>query len=202
MSAKNTSTAIKQVRKDCMKEWYTVDELLELRSAELPQERSGYSRRASKDNWKRRKRDTGKRGITYEYHISSLPKEVQRLLGCPESTIEALAQSESAGKGFLNANRNDSIDRIVAIVSSLKPNECEDLSMMLGRKGADFLTKLLDEDTVCLMQLTGEKKEAALLLTQLDLIRVREILSELRASRDMGRTASQQAVGDHKKDLV
>ncbi|ECM1814007.1 hypothetical protein SX97_14105 [Salmonella enterica subsp. enterica serovar Newport] len=202
MSAIITSTAIKQIRKDCMKEWYTVDELLELRSTELPQERSGYSRRANKDNWKRRKRDTGKRGITYEYHISSLPKEVQRLLGCPESAIEALDQNESAGKGFSMAIRSDAIDRIIAILSSLKPNECEDLSMLLGRKGADFLTKLLDEDTMCLMQLSGEKKEAALMLTQLDPIRVREILSELRASYNMARTVHQQTVDEQKKDLA
>ncbi|EHX3140938.1 hypothetical protein ACQUWL_17395 [Serratia marcescens] len=92
--------------------------------------------------------------------------------------------------------------RLLDMLDFLGEDKINALIKLLTLKGVEQLTGLLDEDNLSLMQLTGEKREAALMLMQLDPIRVREILSELRASRDMARTASQQAVGDHKKDLA
>ncbi|EEP6114059.1 hypothetical protein HBC34_001433 [Salmonella enterica] len=97
---------------------------------------------------------------------------------------------------------NSNALRLLDMLDFLGEDKINALIKLLTLKGVEQLTGLLDEDNLSLMQLTGEKREAALMLMQLDLIRVREILSELRASRDMGRTASQQAVGDHKKDLA
>lgn len=52
------------------------------------------------------------------------------------------------------------------------------------------------------MQLSGEKREAALILAQLVPERVREILSELRASRDMAGAGHQQDVDDQHKGVA
>ncbi|WP_262404567.1 DNA-binding protein [Aggregatibacter actinomycetemcomitans] len=59
-------------------EWVTAEMVTGM--GELPKSASNVTRRATKENWvKRQKR--GKRGVAYEYHYSSLPDEVQRLLG-------------------------------------------------------------------------------------------------------------------------
>lgn len=69
---------------------------------------------------------------------------------------------------------------LMTIWESLDPIEKEQLSKLLVRKGADLLTQLLDNETICLMQLTGERRDAALLLARLLPKDVREILSEMR----------------------
>ncbi|ENH8583597.1 XRE family transcriptional regulator [Salmonella enterica subsp. enterica serovar Braenderup] len=91
------------------------------------------------------------------------------------------------------------IQAIVNALEGLDEDEQERLSRQVKRKGAEFLTQLLDEENICLLQLSGEKREAALILAQLVPERVREILSELRASRDMAGSGHQQDVdGQHK----
>lgn len=97
---------------------------------------------------------------------------------------------------------NPSVLRLLDMLDFLGEEKINAIVKLLTLKGVERLTGLLDEDNLNLMQLTGEKREAALLLMQLDPIRVREILSELRASHDMGRTASQQAVDEHREDLA
>ncbi|EBT9767587.1 XRE family transcriptional regulator [Salmonella enterica] len=91
------------------------------------------------------------------------------------------------------------IQAIVNALEGLDEDEQERLSRLVKRKGAEFLAQLLDEENICLLQLSGEKREAALILAQLVPERVREILSELRASRDMAGSGHQQDVdGQHK----
>ncbi|ECC3214353.1 XRE family transcriptional regulator [Salmonella enterica subsp. diarizonae] len=101
----------------------------------------------------------------------------------------------SPGDG--KAERN--IQAIVNALEGLDEDEQERLSRLVKRKGAEFLAQLLDEENICLLQLSGDKREAALILAQLVPERVREILSELRASRDMAGSGHQQDVdGQHK----
>lgn len=69
---------------------------------------------------------------------------------------------------------------LIAIWESLEPEEKVHVSKQLGRKGAEVLTQLLDDDNLCLMKLTGEKREAALLLVDMEPERAREILSKMR----------------------
>lgn len=97
---------------------------------------------------------------------------------------------------------NPSALRLLDMLDFLGEEKINAIVKLLTLKGVERLTALLDEDNLNLMQLTGEKREAALMLMQLDPIRVREILSELRASRDVGRTIPQQTVDEHKKNLA
>lgn len=91
------------------------------------------------------------------------------------------------------------IQAIVSALEGLDEEEQERLSRLVKRKGSEFLAQLLDEENICLLQLSGEKREAALILAQLVPERVREILSELRASRDMAGSDHHQDVdGQHK----
>ncbi|EDT3088291.1 XRE family transcriptional regulator [Salmonella enterica subsp. enterica serovar Newport] len=94
------------------------------------------------------------------------------------------------------------IQAIVNALEGLDEDEQERLSRMVKRKGAEFLAQLLDEENICLLQLSGDKREAALILAQLVPERVREILSELRASRDMAGSGHQQDVDDQHKGVA
>ncbi|MGL4668438.1 MAG: helix-turn-helix domain-containing protein [Saezia sp.] len=58
-------------------EWFTADELCGIGG--LPQHRSSFSTKATKEKWLKRQR-SGKRGAAFEYHISSLPEMAQRML--------------------------------------------------------------------------------------------------------------------------
>ncbi|HAF2131490.1 TPA: hypothetical protein G9F27_005876 [Salmonella enterica] len=69
---------------------------------------------------------------------------------------------------------------LIAIWESLDPEEQLQVSRQIGRKGAEVLTQLLDDDNLCLMQLTGEKRQAALLLVGMEPELAREILSQMR----------------------
>lgn len=60
------------------KEWYLAKELTGLIG--LPKTLSSISRKASNEDWKKRQ-TTGVKGITYEYHISSLPDATRKQLG-------------------------------------------------------------------------------------------------------------------------
>ncbi|WP_233118777.1 DNA-binding protein [Aggregatibacter actinomycetemcomitans] len=66
-------------------EWVTAEMVAGM--GELPKSASNVTRRATKENWvKRQKR--GKRGVAYEYHYSSLPDDVKRMLGFGLNDIE------------------------------------------------------------------------------------------------------------------
>ncbi len=59
------------------KEWYTTPELVGL--VGMPKTIGGINYKAKNENWERRKPD-GMKGRAFEYHIDSLPKEVQQAL--------------------------------------------------------------------------------------------------------------------------
>ncbi|ELQ1268107.1 transposase [Escherichia coli] len=58
-------------------EWFTLNELTGLQG--LPKTVQGITQKAKRANWTRR-RKSGVQGKIYEYHISSLPKDVQKVL--------------------------------------------------------------------------------------------------------------------------
>jgi hypothetical protein len=45
-----------------MSNWLTIDEIVALNLPNFPSERSAMSRKATRDGWERRKRETGGRG--------------------------------------------------------------------------------------------------------------------------------------------
>ncbi|EMO1733892.1 helix-turn-helix domain-containing protein [Salmonella enterica] len=90
---------------------------------------------------------------------------------------EAAAHNEQQSVPPPPSNKDHTL---MTIWESLEPIEKELLSKLLLRKGSDLLTQLLDNETICLMQLTGERRDAALLLARLLPKDVREILSEMR----------------------
>ncbi|ENE2008321.1 helix-turn-helix domain-containing protein [Salmonella enterica] len=133
------------------------------------------------------KRISEQEGVAVEWLISG------------SDSIE-LKGNHSPCKPLSPANKAErNIQAIVNALEGLDEDEQEHLSRLVKRKGAEFLTQLLDEENICLLQLAGEKREAALILAQLVPERVREILSELRASCNMAGADHQQDVdGQHK----
>ncbi|WP_072091973.1 helix-turn-helix domain-containing protein [Trabulsiella odontotermitis] len=80
------------------------------------------------------------------------------------------------------------------IWDSLEQHERHGLSQLLGRKGADVLTLLLEEHALSLLKLTGDAREAALLLEKLPESELREILHKYR-----GVTNDQSISVEHKQ---
>ncbi|EHQ1784144.1 helix-turn-helix domain-containing protein [Salmonella enterica] len=91
---------------------------------------------------------------------------------------------------------------LLALWEALEPTEKARLNKLLLRKGAEFLTLLLDEDNLNLLQSVGDQRRGALMMMQLDPIRIREILPELRANADVAKPVHQSTVSEHKKDLA
>ncbi|EDQ2965892.1 helix-turn-helix domain-containing protein [Salmonella enterica subsp. enterica serovar Mountpleasant] len=122
---------------------------------------------------------------------------------CGVSLIWLLCGIELRGDQH-NSTREESDDfrDLLTIFKSLSIAERKSLLHLLGRKGSELLAQLLNEENLCLMQLSGEKREAALILAQLVPERVREILSELRASRDTAGLGNQQDVDDQHKGIA
>lgn len=60
-----------------MKEWYSVQELLGTKG--LPSSDRGITKKAEREGWNKRSRE-GVKGLTYEYHLTSLPPETQQQL--------------------------------------------------------------------------------------------------------------------------
>ncbi|OBW98144.1 transposase domain-containing protein [Gallibacterium genomosp. 1] len=57
-----------------MEKWFSAQQLTEFKS--LPNTPQGINKRAKLENWEKRQ-VTGKRGVSYEYSLTSLPQEVQ-----------------------------------------------------------------------------------------------------------------------------
>ncbi|EFK5840989.1 DNA-binding protein [Escherichia coli] len=66
------------------KEWFTASELAGLPG--LAGEKSSINRRANKEKWRKRQRE-GVRGVAFEFHVSSLPKETRAALGGDTSAL-------------------------------------------------------------------------------------------------------------------
>lgn len=60
-----------------LKEWFLANELIGLKG--MPKNIGSISRKAGKEGWTKRQ-SSGSHGVSYEYHISSLPAGTQELL--------------------------------------------------------------------------------------------------------------------------
>lgn len=63
-----------------MQEWFSVQEILNFNSVDLPKTDKGVVKKAARENWLKRRRK-GVRGRTFEYHYSFLPESIQLELG-------------------------------------------------------------------------------------------------------------------------
>ncbi|UAN55476.1 DNA-binding protein [Serratia sp. JSRIV004] len=164
-----------------MKRWLSIDELIALSLPGLPSERSALSRKANKENWEKRKRDTGKRGVTYEYLITSLPTHSQAVLTQTTDIVEpepSNVLSQDSQKVLLQR-----------MLGSLTEDEAEALNQVLVRKGVEFILLLLNDVNLQLLQLSSEEKERALrLITQ-----IREGASSDSEGKELSNPAHKQA---------
>lgn len=62
-----------------MKEWYSISELLAAGLTNFPSSDKGITKKANRENWRKRQRK-GVKGKTFEYHVSSMPSFVQEAL--------------------------------------------------------------------------------------------------------------------------
>ncbi len=169
------------------KEWLSLADIAAMHIPGLDFSLTTLHRRANREGWIKRKRD-GIQGVAYEYHVSSLPVEVRTFLGYIENDIiepglcsgSSVATSKTLQQTKDVAIPDKGAQALLTIWDGLEPEEKELLSKLLVRKGAELLAQLLDNETICLMQLTGERRDAALLLARLLPKDVREILSEMR----------------------
>ncbi|HGE8482847.1 helix-turn-helix domain containing protein [Serratia nevei] len=72
----------------------------------------------------------------------------------------------------------DEFQTLKVIWDNLEAKERSQLARLLGRKGADALTLLLDDDSLKLLMLSGEVRQAALMLEKLPVAKLEEILVE------------------------
>ncbi|MGP1066391.1 DNA-binding protein [Serratia sp. CY56810] len=169
-----------------MKEWYTIDELVNCHLASLPAERSSISRKATRENWQRRNAKTGKRGVTHEFHIQSFPEATQKELGYSPSITETALASKPV---------SDIDTSWIDLMSALTTEESELLLKIVKREGVKLLLMLTDIDNIELMSLSHERRAIALRLNRLPEARIREIFDQVVA--DLGEQSLMQA-GDRK----
>ncbi|EOQ2240450.1 helix-turn-helix domain containing protein [Escherichia coli] len=96
--------------------------------------------------------------------------------GSDENTPRTPCCSTVDAGNLDNANQT-----ITAILSSLSTDEQLELARLLGRKGADFLTILLDDNIQELHALSGFRRELALRLKDMSDSEAREIYEECEA---------------------
>lgn len=118
-----------------MNDWLIIDEILGLGLKGCPKERSALSRKASREAWARRRRETlGRRGVTYEYLI-------------PKKSVRQ-APSTSPTK----------IEGLIALLEALLEDELEALLSTIKRKGAESLLYLTNDCNYAILQLPDSIK--------------------------------------------
>lgn len=118
-----------------MSDWLTIDEILSLDLKDFPKERSALSRKATREAWARRRRDTpGRRGVTYEYQI-------------PQAT---------AGQGATTTATK--LEGLVTLLEALTEDELEILINTIKRKGVESLLYLSNDCNHAILQLPDSIK--------------------------------------------
>ena len=117
-------------------EWFTAFELEGM--GDLPNKATNITRRATKENWKKRQVQ-GKKGIAYEYHYSSFPLDVQRQLGFEQGQeVQKAPVSETLNENVLMIDSFSSINVSAGFGSFnegvTKPDEQTPYSAALLRK--------------------------------------------------------------------
>ncbi|HHE7964122.1 TPA: XRE family transcriptional regulator [Serratia marcescens] len=105
---------------------------------------------------------------------------VEWLAGLSDSRqgVQASVSAPALSPGNKIKLQEDAYQSIKIIFESLDSDELARLTRLLGRKGADALTLLLDEEAFQLLNLSGDVRKAALLLEKLPHSRLEEILVE------------------------
>ncbi|EAM8418381.1 XRE family transcriptional regulator [Salmonella enterica] len=92
-----------------------------------------------------------------------------------------------------DAARDIDVQIILAIWQGLEPNERENISKLLSRRGGDFLAILLDQHIQELHELVGVRRLLALELKNIPEEKVREIYEEYEAAGDRSNVADREA---------
>ncbi|HDK7002985.1 TPA: hypothetical protein ACGPDX_004259 [Klebsiella pneumoniae] len=110
------------------------------------------------------------------------PAQLQKIAEVENVSLEWLTTGEGDGpknpKRACGVNEDNSSDRLVDMLSFLTESERQTLTEVLTRKGVETLLYLLDKDALDLLKLSGDVRQAALMLDTLPEARVREILAE------------------------
>lgn len=110
-------------------------------------------------------------------------KNIQKIANKEQVTLEWIATglgpivAKQTEEGDANREASD-FGGLRMVWDSLSEDERSQLLRVLGRKGADALTLLLDEEAFQLLKLTGDARKAALLLEKLPASKLEEILVE------------------------
>ncbi|HBM3102603.1 TPA: hypothetical protein LVL76_006005 [Klebsiella oxytoca] len=106
-------------------------------------------------------------------------QQLQKIADCEGVSLEWLLTGEGHGpKSDERAKLNSSQDRLAEVLSFLTEEERSALAEVLARKGVEVALHLLDKDAIDLLKLSGDVRQAALMLDTLPEARVREILAE------------------------
>lgn len=116
--------------------------------------------------------------VTRVAHVENVP--VEWLVLGTDAELDADLEARHPKLENPPTSPNDDFQGLRVIWESLTRAERAQLTRLLGRRGADVLTLLLDEEALKLLTLTGDVRQAALALEKLPESRLREILVECR----------------------
>lgn len=152
-----------------IKEWYSAKELEGLPG--LPKLATNISRKATIENWRKRQRHGGK-GVSYDYHISSLPEQTRFYLhGSASSAISFEPRQQ----------QTHSVDeRLISALSLLTPEEqatAVEVVRVSGIKG--LMPSIIGHETVLeALGITQEQLKTLQVLQALPDETMKEILSK------------------------
>lgn len=121
------------------KEWYSSEEIKGL--GNLPGSTQGVNQKARKQHWQRRKKE-GIQGKAIEYHISSLPEDVQFELKMREDNIQ-YSVSEYIPVSHV---KPDPFVIWMSAYHQLTPKEREQLISILIRVGINGIIDMFKKD--------------------------------------------------------
>lgn len=168
-----------------MKEWYTAQELTDLRLNSLPKSKSNVISRAKKDGWTSQKR-TGKGG-GLEYAFDSLPKDVQNeikarqlreLIPAPSrvSSDERAALAKARDVGLFDGNQRNTADARMMMALLVGQSQADmgstrtvaiNYISKLSRNNALPTINGVDYNTVCTKAVAKNNKRAGVGTRQL-----------------------------------
>ncbi len=120
------------------KEWYSSEELKGI--GNLPNSQQGVNQKARKQHWQRRKKE-GIQGKAIEYHVSSLPENVQFELKMREEGAQYATHEYMSIKPI----KPDPFAIWVSIYEQLTTKEREQLISILVRIGVNGIIEMINK---------------------------------------------------------
>ncbi|TCJ95924.1 Mu DNA-binding protein [Volucribacter psittacicida] len=150
-------------------EWFSAFELEGL--GKLPNKATNVTRKATKENWKKRQIQ-GKKGVAYEYHYTSLPLDVQQALGFDTTTTNT-------------QNKQKSTDELEKEIKQVKES-VNNLLAVLNPHSQTSLNGLNDDESrlISLFRLCNKQQQNSLISTAEDLV-VRAINKQKESSEPL-----------------